>query len=87
MILKVFNCQKWAKQKQKLHFPPTPLTQDLLWTELDEWCLVCHQFQVPDGPLTETFMVQVKVTQFKISSKQCSLHVSCIYPQFTLGSW
>ncbi len=38
------------------------LTQDLHWIELDEWCLVCREFQVHDGPSMETFMVQVKVT-------------------------
>jgi hypothetical protein len=31
-------------------------------TELDEGCLASRQFQVPDGPSMETFMVQVKVT-------------------------
>ncbi len=36
--------------------------QDLRWTELDEGCLASCQFQVPDGPSMETFMVQVKVT-------------------------
>jgi hypothetical protein len=34
----------------------------LRWTELDEGCLASCQFQVPDGPSMETFMVQVKVT-------------------------
>jgi len=50
-----------SKQITKVAFSPQ-LTQDLRGTELDEGCLVCCQFQVPDGPSMETFMVQVKVT-------------------------
>jgi len=49
-----------SKQITKVAFSPQ-LTQDLLGTEIDEGCLVCRQFQVPDGPSMETFMVQVKV--------------------------
>jgi hypothetical protein len=36
--------------------------QDFRRTELDEGCLASRQFQVPDWPLMETFMVQVKLT-------------------------
>ncbi len=50
-----------SKQITKAAFAPQ-LTHDLHWTELNEGCLMCHQFQVPDGPWMETFMVQVKVT-------------------------
>ncbi len=49
-----------SKQITKVAFSPQ-LTQDLRGTEIDEGCLVCRQFQVPDGPSMETFMVQVKV--------------------------